>query len=193
MTETAFDVEWEPELTKMESFGMRHGVKIEWPTMPQLNKLDIGKICKLKTIEFGYTSNLYEIRLGFTGGAKSVGLKTRVAQSQTDTVQSTNLKSYSIDPTKRISDVYICQDAGAGNIYGVRLLDEFGEYLVNANWFESTDAQWKHFKIPAGKEIIGMHGTHDGDYIMSLGLTLWKPNPDAKIMLRESLEQPKFK
>jgi myo-inositol-hexaphosphate 3-phosphohydrolase len=144
----------------------------------------------LKTIEFGFTSNLYEIRLGFTGGAKSVGLKTRSAQA---TDESTNLKSYTIDPNRRIADVYILQDTSRGNIYGFRLLDEFGEYLVNANWFESDTAQWKHFRIPTGKEIIGMHGTHDGDYIMSLGLTLWKPNPDAKLVVRESIDQKNFR
>ena len=95
------------------------------------------------------------------------------------------LRKFNLDLTRRIADVYINQGDPAGNIYGFRILDEFGEYIINEQWHSgATQATWKHFKIPHGKEIVGMHGSHDGEYIKSLGLILWKPNPESKRIIR---------
>ncbi len=66
------------------------------------------------------------------------------------------------------------------NIYGLRMLNDEGEYLLNENWYESEDSVWKHFHIPDGQEIIGLHGSADDEYIRSLGPILWNPNPNAK-------------
>ena len=95
------------------------------------------------------------------------------------------LKKYNIDPKSRIADVYILQGDHTTNIYGFRVLDEFGEYLINEQWHSgAAAAQWKHFKIPSGKEIVGAHGSHDGEYIKSFGLILWKPNTEARRIVR---------
>ena len=71
-------------------------------------------------------------------------------------------------------------------IHGLRILDNFGEYLVNEHWHRppANQAQgqvtgWKHFKIPTSKEIVGLYGSHDGSFFSSLGLILWRPNPAA--------------
>jgi len=85
-----------------------------------------------------------------------------------------------IDPMSRIADVFICLSAKGDSIFGFQMLNDQGEYLVNETWFESEDSVRKHFSIPKGQEIIGVHGSADENYIRSLGLILWKPNPQAK-------------
>jgi len=49
---------------------------------------------------------------------------------------------------------------------------------------EGVATTWKTIEVPPGKEIIGVHGTHDGDYMTNLGLIVWTPNPDAKKILK---------
>lgn len=74
-----------------------------------------------------------------------------------------------------------------GNIFGMRLLDDQGEKIMEAIWFTpATDVvtAWKTSVVPAGREVIGVHGTHDGDYMTNLGLIVWRPNPDAKKILQ---------
>ena len=93
---------------------------------------------------------------------------------------------------KRIADVYINQSEADGSIYGLRIVDDKGENMIDQHWFNKAGQQgtaWKHFKIPQGKEIIGMHLSHDGSWFKSLGLILWRPNPNAKrdIAVRDSV------
>ena len=70
---------WEPRLSQMQAFGIVKSDKVAWPTPAHLQKLDLGKVMKLKSIDLGFTQSLYEIRLNFTNGAKSTSLKTGFA------------------------------------------------------------------------------------------------------------------
>jgi len=90
-----------------------------------------------------------------------------------------------IDPKKTIQDVYILQNQKSGMIYGLRIVDDRGETLVDENWnkFSSISTYLpdsnveRHFKVPPGHDIIGCHGSTDGQYIRSLGFIIWQPNP----------------
>ena len=62
---------WEPQLRKMRGYGMVHSEKFSWPSQNLLKQLDVDKVIKLCGIELGMTSNLFEIRLCFTGGLRS--------------------------------------------------------------------------------------------------------------------------
>ena len=72
-------------------------------------------------------------------------------------------------------------------IYGLRIVDSAGSKLVDENWnkftslstFLDDDNVWRHLKVPLGCEIIGCHGSTDGQYIRSLGWLIWQPNPGA--------------
>ena len=105
MSETAIETAWEPALSKSEAFGKPQAKQIEWPSLTQLRKLNNAMVIKLTSIELGYTSNLYEIRLNFSGGVKSEGLCTNQTSKST---QLSKLHTFPIDPTSRIADVYIC-------------------------------------------------------------------------------------
>ena len=83
---------------------------------------------KLKSIELGFSSCLYEIKLHFTNGVVSAPMKTQFAGAKS------RLRRFNLDLTRRIADVYINQGDPAGNIYGFRILDEFGEYIINEQW-----------------------------------------------------------
>ena len=74
---------------------------------------------------------VHEIVLNFTNGAKSSSLKTGKVAGQA-------LKSYEIDASRKISDFYINQVDSTGEIHGLRILDNFGEYLVNEHWQKGT-------------------------------------------------------
>ena len=55
----------------MRAHGMVHSEKFSWPHTAQIRELDLSKVIKLCGIELGMTSNLFQIRLHFTGGIKS--------------------------------------------------------------------------------------------------------------------------
>lgn len=166
-----------PKKLKLDAFGVVAANKVMWPSSDQLHSLDLGKKIKLSGVEFGTdNSELTELRLLFTGGVKSIlfrcAAKKRAATS----------KSIEIDTSKTISDVYINQAEDTGAIFGLRLLDNLGGYLVNEHWQKQSSksgSAWKHFKIPEDKQVIGVHGSHDGESFKNLGLFVWKPNPTA--------------
>lgn len=58
---------WEPELTHLPAFGLESAKKLEWPTKADLKNLPIGNMIKLSSVELSFTSNLYEIKLNFSG------------------------------------------------------------------------------------------------------------------------------
>ena len=74
-------------------------------------------------------------------------------------------------------------------IYGLRIVDEAGEALLDKEWnkfhaisssFLPNQSEWRHFKIPRGSEIIGCHGSTDGQYIRSFGWVVWTPPSTPK-------------
>ena len=65
------------------------------------------------------------------------------------------------------------------NIYGLRFLDKERSVIVQKIWEveHPEEAQWFTLYVPDGREIIGMHGIHNGAQIRGLGLQVWYPNP----------------
>ena len=47
------------------------------------------------------------------------------------------------------------------------------------NNFVQQNVRWKHFRVPPGHQLIGVHGSDDGTFIKSLGFTVWQPNPEV--------------
>ena len=179
---------WEPQLKKMRGFGMVHSEKFQWPSQNLLKQLDLNKVIKLCSIELGMTSNLFEIRLCFTGGLRSpllraegAGIHVQGGPGHTEDQQ----QIIEIDPTRLISEVFINQNKKSGMIYGIRIVDDKGSVMVDEHWnkfsaisnFLQDETVWRNFKIPSGHEIIGCYGSTDGQYIRSLGWVIWKPNP----------------
>lgn len=66
----------------MRAHGMVHSEKFAWPHTAQVRELDLTKIIKLCGIELGMTSNLFQIRLHFTGGLRSPIMRAEGASSQ---------------------------------------------------------------------------------------------------------------
>ena len=61
--------------------------------------------------------------------------------------------------------------------------------MSEKQWRMASDAQWARIEVPQDMDIIGFHGTHDGNYIRQLGLVLWHPNPDATEYKHGDVEQ----
>ena len=93
------------------------------------------------------------------------------------------MKHFEVDPTRRIAAMKVKLNGTLGRIYGIRFVDDNDELIMDADWFtpsEGNEYAWMTSKVPEGREIIGVHASHDGDYLTSLGMTVWEPNPDAK-------------
>ena len=108
---------WEPQLRKMRGHGMVHSEKFSWPNHTVLKEFDLSKVIKLCGIELGMTSNLYQIRLHFTGGLRSPMLRAEhagVQSQQGDDDQGHKL--IEIDPRKTIAEVVFSQNAKSGMI-----------------------------------------------------------------------------
>lgn len=64
-------------------------------------------------------------------------------------------------------------------------MDQAGQFLVDQHWNRAAERDtsqvnsWRHFRIPNGYQLIGVHGTDDGTYLKSFGLIIWTPNPEA--------------
>ena len=141
--------------------------------------LNLTQQIKLSAVEIAVSSNLYELRFSFTGDIKS----EKICTNQTYAKDSSALRTFKIDPKRRIAAMCLNLNEVQGNIFGMQIIDDEGEFLMNEQWFtpaEGVATAWKRVEIPEGKEIIGVHATHDGDYITNLGLIVWSPNPDAK-------------
>ena len=86
------------------------------------------------------------------------------------------MKHFKVDTQRRIAAVSVKLNDELGRIYGIRFLDDAGEPIMDADWFTPSEGnlhEWKTATIPEGREIIGVHATHDGDYLTSLGMTVW--------------------
>ena len=59
--------------------------------------------------------------------------------------------------------------------------DESGATIHQIKWMNSSDADWQYRDIPAGMQIVGLYMSKAGDpeWIQSLGLLVWEPNPNA--------------
>ena len=49
-----------------------------------------------------------------------------------------NLRNFPIDMKKRIADVYINQSETDGSIYGLRIVDDKGENMMDEHWFNKA-------------------------------------------------------
>lgn len=139
-------------------------------------QLASDKSIKLNGIGLKYNTNLYQIKFRFTGGIES-----RTFNSQTGA--TLDPKIYDISVIKNICAVEINVRETENNIYGIRFLDSNGNKVQERQWRRSNNASWTRIEIPPGMEIIGFHGSHDGNYIKQLGLILWIPNPAAQTMI----------
>ena len=74
---------------------------------------------------------------------------------------------------KKIAAVELYMRPGENNIYGIRFMDYNNMRIQMKQWRKSPDADWVRIQIPDDHEIIGFHGSHDGNYIKQLGLVLW--------------------
>lgn len=73
---------WEPQLRKLRGHGVIHSEKFVWPTQALITQFEADKIIRLCRIEVGMTSNLFEIRMCFTGGLQSPLLRAEGAGLQ---------------------------------------------------------------------------------------------------------------
>ena len=65
-------------------------------------------------------------------------------------------------------------------IRGLRLMDEFDEFIVDVTWCEHSDiGEWVTKQIPKGLEIIGVRcrTQHYYTIIPRIDFLLWKPEP----------------
>ena len=90
-------------------------------------------------------------------------------------------KVINIDTSKTVRKVsmLICRRSF---INGLRLVDDGGEYLVNATFKDEGD--WITYQIPIGLEIVGMVCATVGSdqAIHKLGFLLWIPNPEVRLL-----------
>ena len=115
---------WQPQLKKLQAFGPTHSNKFEWPTLAQLKKFDLRKNIRLNAIEVGATTNLYGLRLHFTNNISSPYFNAFDTRDQ-------SYDRHDLQSSARLSDIYISQDDQTGNIQGMRLVDESGNFLVD--------------------------------------------------------------
>ena len=80
-------------------------------------------------------------------------------------------KFIDIDPSRQIRSISVRSDV-AGWIFGLRLMDENGENIVDANWNKVEDGDWVTKDIPAGEEIIGIKCD---DQIKRIGFMCYRP------------------
>ena len=117
-------------------------------------------------------TNLYQLKFTFTGDVESETFNTQPGASL-------DPKVYPISEDKSILAVEINIREAENNIYGIRFLDSNGNKVHEKQWRRSNNATWTRIEVPQDMEIIGFHGSHDGNYIKQLGLILWTPNPAA--------------
>ena len=70
------DPSWEVKLSKMHAYGNDGPHPVDWPAILELMALDLTKTVKLTGIELRFDKELCELRLTFTGGVKSVLLRS---------------------------------------------------------------------------------------------------------------------
>jgi len=165
--------DWKPELYLVPMVGLAQGIKFSWPTKKQLLELPLDKQIKLNGFGFKASNELNELQLYFTSGAQSPALK--------NAAKATGLTRVEIDTEKPIGSVGLLQHPTQYSIYGLRLLDSDRAVIVQEIWQRDhpEEAMWVHLDVPEGKEIVGLHGNHDGSHIRAIGLQVWTPNPAA--------------
>lgn len=166
--------DWQPRLRKTETVGMakaQHGRTWEWPKYEDLSNLHLGNRIKLNGFGFKANTNLYQLKFRFTEG------ESETFNSMEGT--SPNPSIIDVHPEKEVGSVEILvrTDGDQFNIYGIRFNDLQDRTIQERQWRRSGTARWVKIMVPVGMEIIGFHGSHDGQYIKQLGLILWKPNP----------------
>ena len=171
---------WVPRIKKLKSVGTKHngGTKFEWPSLQQVKDLPHDRMIKLR--RFSYRADfkkLYEISFSFTGGVES-----EVIQANQNGYDNLSFRHLEIDQKKPVASVKVkIGDAGKHQgILGIQFDGYDGETLSGVVWTNKDGANgpWHTLPIPSREhEIIGFHGSHDGQHITSLGLIVWHPNP----------------
>ena len=143
--------------------------------------LPLEDTIKLNGIGMRANTNLYQMKMTFTGGVESETFTSLGGVTSEPKIDKINAE-------KVIVAVEVNIRPEESNIYGIRFLDYNNNRISERLWKRTTDAKWARIETPTGMEIIGFHGSHDGDpesesqsggYIKQLGLVLWTPNPKA--------------
>ena len=87
---------------------MVHSEKFSWPSQALLRQFDADRVIKLCGIEVGMTSNMFEIRLCFTGGLRSPLMRAEGAGLQQGAGEAQ--QTFEIDPSRRIAEISINQN-----------------------------------------------------------------------------------
>ena len=85
---------WQPNLQFLSPLGVESAHKIQWPNIAQLQMLNLTQQIKLSAVEIAVSSNLYELKLSFTGDIKS----EKICTNQTYAKDSSALRTFKIDP-----------------------------------------------------------------------------------------------
>ena len=80
-------------------------------------------------------------------------------------------KFIDIDPNRQIRSISVRSDP-CGWIFGLRLMDEDGVNIVDANWNKVEEGDWVTKDIPEGEEIIGLKCD---DQIKRIGFMCYRP------------------
>lgn len=132
---------------------------------------------------FGYkaNTNLYQLKFTFSSDGSDIQSKNFTGSKTFNSLTGASLdpKIHSIPVMKMIGAVEVNIRDSESNIYGIRFIDSNGNKVQERQWRRSTSASWVRIEVPQGMEIVGFHGSHDGNYIKQLGLILWSPNPKA--------------
>ena len=81
-----------------------------------------------------------------------------------------------IDPTKKITGVQV-KNQSWGDLHGLRLIDENGDFVFNETWYESglfSKGAWGEVvDLPQDTSIIGYRCETNGNEIERLAFLLW--------------------
>lgn len=175
-------VKWRPRVATAIEFGHK-GSKMDslYPSKRQIREFAHDKRIQLCGIRYKSVSNqeiqttLSGIELSFTNDIKTPMFDTKGSGLD-------EMKTIKVDPTRPITriDMKIWSD----EIYGLRLVEKPGVYVVNEMWNTKNPniGRWESFKIPDTLEIIGIQCSREKNehYITRVAFLLWRPNPAVK-------------
>ena len=136
--------------------------------------MPVNSTIKVNAFAYKASTCLYQMRLMYTNGVESKPLNAQEAASVE------GAKVVEMHPSKSIAAVEVSMRPDESNIYGIRFIDSQDGIIAEKTWRRSHTAEWVRIEVPTGYDIIGFHGSHDGNYIRQFGLVLWRPNPQAE-------------
>ena len=78
-----------------------------------------------------------------------------------------------IDPSKTIKMVSMCINLRDLRLVGLRLIDNYGDYLINIIHNKDRLSLWSTLPIPAKHQIIGLKLAKKHGVIVKIGFILW--------------------